>query len=198
MVSLDVGTNGTERPRLYECSECTATLIASRDPDGVVCCGEPMTRVDRVSTPLQDPDLEAVLEEVLGLSRNTIVVCIYVMERGPTTVPEIAEDVGLSESAVSTKLTHLVEAGILERSQRNLTNGGSVNVYTAVSAETQRRIYRRGLYQWFREAIELIDEFDLEELKERYRKEESETETDTETELSSVYWDSDSSVSSSD
>ena len=196
MVSLDVGTNGTESPRLYECSECTATLIASRDPDDVVCCGVPMARVDRVAAPLQEPDIEALLEEILGLSRNTIVVCIYVMERGPTTVPEIAEDVGLSESAVSTNLTHLVDAGILERSQRNLTNGGSVNVYTAVPAETQRRIYRRGLYQWFRDGIELIDEFDLEGLKEQYRRDESETAT--EDGMSSVYWDSDSGVSSPD
>lgn len=184
MVSLDVGSDLGEEPRIYECEHCRTTLVASQPPEELVCCDEEMVPVGEDARALGEPDLNRLLGDVFGLSRSTILVCIFVIERGPTTIADAAEELGLGETTVSDGLDHLREAGIVTRSQRNLTGGGTVYVYSAVPFEEQQRIYRLGLYRWITEAIQLIDEFDLEELKEEYRKEEP----DRDGEEPQIYW----------
>lgn len=184
MVSLDVGSDQGEDPRIYECEHCRTTLVASQPPDELTCCGEEMVPVGEEARALGQPDLNRLLGEVFGLSRATILVCIYVIERGPTTISDAAEELGLGESTVSDSLNHLDEAGIVRRSQRNLTGGGTVYVYSAVPFEEQQRIYRLGLYRWITEAIQLIDEFDLDDLKEEYRQDG----TDRNEEEPGIYW----------
>lgn len=137
---------------------------------------------------LHEPDIDAILREVFGLSHNAIVICIVVIERGPITTEEIAEVVDVSSSTVSNVLRRLVAAGILERYERNLKRGGTVKVYEAVSLDAQQRIYRRALYQWVRSAIEEINGFDVEALKEQYRSDEPGPGPTGE--RAAVYWDS--------
>lgn len=186
MVSLDTGTDGGT-PRVYECQHCGTTLVSSQEPDELVCCGEPMAQLEAGEGALNTPDIEMLLSDVFGLSHNAIVICIVVIEHGPITTSEIADIVDVSTSTVTEVLGHLVEAGILERFERNLTSGGTVNVYEAVPYEDQQRIYRRGLYQWVSSAIEEIDAFELERLKEQYRS--TEAETAEPVEQAAIYWD---------
>ncbi|MFB6110822.1 MAG: helix-turn-helix domain-containing protein [Halodesulfurarchaeum sp.] len=186
MVSLDTGTDGGS-PRVYECHHCETTLVSSQEPDEVVCCDEPMAQLDAEEGTLNTPDIETVLRDVFGLSHNAIVICIVVIERGPITTGEIADIVGVSTSTVTKVLGHLVEMGILERFERNLTSGGTVNVYDSVPIDDQQRIYRRGLYQWMSSAIEEINAFELERLKEQYRPTESKAAEPAE--QAAIYWD---------
>lgn len=187
MVSLDTGTSG-EAPAVFECGRCETTLVASRAPDDLVCCGESMQRLEGGSGLLREPSVDDVLRQVFGLSHNAIVSCIVVIERGPMTAAEVADVVGVSTSTVSNALGPLVDAGILERYERNLKRGGTVHVYEAAPTEIQQRIYRRGLYQWVRQAIEAVDAFDLDALKHQYRREDGSA--DPTAERAVIYWES--------
>lgn len=161
---------GDQSAVVYECESCQTTLVASGEPDTLQCCGEAMTRLD--SDPqdelVNEPDIETLWKDVFGLSETTILICICVMMDEPTTIDEIAEMVDVSESTVSNHLQPLVDAGILSKSVRNLRDGGTVNVYTGAPVEIQQAIYRRGLYTWVAAAIDLIDEYSLDDLKEPY------------------------------
>ena len=195
MVSLDVGIGEEGSPEAYECQHCNTTLVASQEPDDLTCCGDPMVPIEGEEAVLNEPDLDTILRDIFGLSRNAIVICIVVIERGPMTVADVANVVGLSESTVSSTLDDLVEVGILERSRRNLKTGGTVNVYETAPFERQQRLYRRGLFRWVSESIERIAEFDIEGLKAQYRREEP---TDEDRDESAIYWDTESGAASTD
>lgn len=187
MVSLDTGSHGGS-PAVYECSRCETTLVASRAPDDLVCCDESMQRLEGEAGLLREPSVDDVLRQVFGLSHNAIVSCIVVIERGPMTAAEVADVVGVSSNTVSSALGPLVDAGILERYERNLKRGGTVNVYESASVAVQQRIYRRGLYQWVRRAIEAINAFDLDDLKRQYRRDDPPA--DPAPERAVIYWES--------
>lgn len=145
---------------------------------------------------LNEPEFEVILREVFGLSHNAIITCIVVIERGPITAEEIADIIDVSSSTVSMALGNLVAAGILERFERNLQSGGTVNVYESVPLETQQTIYRRALFHWLSKSIERINEFDLEELKARYRTEEEVQGNPRE--RATIYWETGTGPASSD
>lgn len=195
MVSLDTGS-GQGTPRVYECEQCDTTLVSSKELDEIRCCDEPMAPLKGDQGLLNDPDIQVILKEVFGLSHNAIVICIVVIERGPITIDEIADIVELSSTTVSNVLDHLVDAGILENFEKNLKSGGTVNLYKAVSLETQQQIYRRGLYQWLGKSIEKINEFEIEALKAKYRSEEPVPRGKGD--QASIYWETETGSASSD
>lgn len=176
----------TTDTQVYECESCGNTLVASAQPDSLVCCGTDMAPVTGGGSIVQEPDLETLWREIFGLSRTRILVCICVLMDEPTTVGDVAEMSGLSESTVSNHLEPLVSAGILERSVRNLRDGGTIHVYNGAPIETQQEIYRRGLFTWFARAITMIEEYSPDQLKEPYT---AVAETETQQAQAAVFWD---------
>ena len=80
----------------------------------------------------------------------------------------------------------LVSAQILERSVRNLWDGGTIHVSTGAPFETQQEIYRRGLFTWFVIAISMTEAYSSEQLKEPYT---AVAETETQQAQAAVFWD---------
>ena len=176
----------TSDAAVFECETCGNTLVAERPPNALACCGAPMTPISANEPIVEEPDLETLWREIFGLSRTRILVCICVLMDEPTTVAEVAEMSDLSESTVANHLDPLVEAGILERSVRNLRDGGTIHVYRGAPIETQQEIYRRGLFAWFARAITMIDEYSPDQLKAPYT---SVAETESQRALATVFWD---------
>lgn len=135
---------------------------------------------------IEEPDLETLWREIFGFSQTRILVCICVLMDEPTTVSEVAEMSDRSESTVSNHLNPLVEAGILERSVRNLDSGGTIHVYRAAPIDTQQKIFRQGLFAWVARTIAMIEEYSPDELKEPYM---AVAETETQQAQAKVFWD---------
>ncbi|MFB6085736.1 MAG: ArsR family transcriptional regulator [Halodesulfurarchaeum sp.] len=176
----------TPDAQVFECESCGNTLVAEHRPEELHCCGAPMTPIQADEPIVEEPDLETLWREIFGLSRTRILVCICVLMDEPTTVAEVAEMSGLSESTASNHLDPLVEAGILERSVKNLREGGTIHVYRGAPIETQQEIYRRGLFTWFARAITMIEEYSPDQLKAPYT---AVAETETQQAQAAVFWD---------
>lgn len=179
MVELD----SLEGPYVYECKTCNNIVLASKGSD-LTCCGGGMIRIqeDEIPEGIREPDLKSVLRDVFGMSDVEKEMCVYLMEEGDSTVPELAESFGLDRSGVSRYVNHLVDIGIFEKSTKNLKKGGYINVYSHASPKEVERIFKIGLYAWTSDAMKEIEKMNQEKLK-------AVIEEGNEEGASTVYWD---------
>lgn len=154
-----MGTPDTER-EVYECQHC-----------GNVTLGDPASNSSEANltsieeTPVKRPELAVVLREVFGISETGINVCICLMEEGESTAGTLAERLDIDRSTVGRQLNHLTDIGLLEKRQRLLKDGGYVYVYSPVDVEQVRQRLTVGLYAWFGEALELVENINREKVK---------------------------------
>lgn len=153
-----------QTPCVYECSGCDNVVLAIQ-PCDLDCCDGEMERVESIETGIREPELKRVLNQVFGMSDVEKEMCVYLMSEGDSTIPEIAESFDLDRSSVSRYVNHLVDIGVLQKSTRNLKEGGHINVYSHHEPRDVQRIFKLGLYRWAAMAMELVDEMNREKFR---------------------------------
>jgi predicted transcriptional regulator len=147
-----------EPTTVYRCDGCGELLLA---PEGARdgCCGD-VTEVTRgeAETRIEDPDSGRVLKDMFGLGETSLEVCFCVIDSDGATVSEVADEMGIDRSAVSRHVNRLVEAGILEKREKNLRQGGVVHVYEHEDPEVVKERLRLGSYLWISDVVDLIVE----------------------------------------
>ncbi|MDY7081552.1 MAG: hypothetical protein SXQ77_03900, partial [Halobacteria archaeon] len=78
-------------PAVYECRSCD-NLVLAIQPSDVDCCNESMKKIDIDDTDVNLPDLKTVLNNVFDMSDVEKEMCLYLMQEGDSTIPEMAED----------------------------------------------------------------------------------------------------------
>lgn len=154
----------SEEFSITECPACETLSMGEQDRPSS-CCDEPLDGVAVDDVEVESPALEELLAMVFGMSQTELDVCLCVMDVGETTTKEIADELGVDRSHVSRHLNHLLELGVLEKQERLLEGGGRVNVYTPASLETVRRNFTVGLFAWFSEATEVLEDLSREKVE---------------------------------
>lgn len=149
---------------LVRCPDCDAISLRTAGDDSP-CCERPVERLDPDAVPIESPALEDILGVVFGMTGTELDVCMCVMEGGEVTTSEIAERIGVDRSHVSRHLNHLVDLGVLEKQERLLERGGRVHVYSPADLETVRRNFTLGLFAWWADAVEEVEEISREKVE---------------------------------
>ena len=148
-----------ESEHILECDVCDDVVLPIQSTTTKVCCGKEMTPLSDVPTGrahvrLDDPT--HLLHSVFGIGRTAVEICFLVLQANELTAKEIAEETGLDQSGVSRHLKHLTELGLIDRSSKNLRDGGSVHIYSAPASETVRRQPQLLFSCWATDALSIL------------------------------------------
>lgn len=140
---------------------------SDRSADGSACrCGAvDWVTVPDPPAPVVEPDLEAVLRTVFGITELGMEVCIRLMDVGEASAREVAEGVDADRSTVARHLDHLVALGVLEADQRIPSGGGRVTVYRTAPAAVVRERFAVGLYHWLAAAVRAVEDLSEEKVR---------------------------------
>jgi predicted transcriptional regulator len=156
---VDPGDNGSDglaaqRLPVYECVDCDAVAVGG---DAKECCDGEMRLVSRPE-PAEPPELTDILSHVLGITDTELRVCILLMEDGPMTAGQVADELGYDSSYANRLLNHLEALNVVESESKLLTAGGRVTEYSHAPIEAVTESFRRELYTWLTEALRVLDE----------------------------------------
>lgn len=172
--------NTDSRSEVYECRECGNVSFGDASS---TCCGGRMAAVE--ATPVERPELPALLRNVFGISETGLNVCLCLMEENEATAADVAEHLGMDRSTVGRQLNHLSDIGLLDKRQRLLESGGYVHVYSPVPVEEVRKRLTVGLYAWMDEALELVENVNDEKVRAMARADDT---GKSDREGTSIYW----------
>ena len=156
-----------ETDNLLRCDVCGDVVLSMQATTPKICCGEEMTSQSEPpvgGSQIRCEDPEHVLMSVFGIGESAVEICFHVLHASEATTREIAEATGLDQSGVSRHLKHLHELGLIDKSVRNLSEGGSVNVYAAPSSERVQRQPQRLLFYWVADALEILQALNREKM----------------------------------
>lgn len=174
-----MGESDTAR-EFYECRECGTVSFGDGPSD---CCDERTTAVE--ATPVERPELPALLRDVFGISETGLQICLCLMEEREATAADVAERLDVDRSTVARQLNHLTDIGLLEKRERLLEGGGYVHVYSPVPVEEVRERLAVGLCAWTDAALELVENVNREKMEAMAR---ADPDADGDDGVS-VYWD---------
>ena len=143
-----------QRPPAYECVECGAVAVGH---DAKHCCDGEMRLVSRPE-PAEPPELTDILDHVLGITDTELRACIVLMEDGPMTASELADELGYDSSYANRLLNHLEELDVVEAESKLLSGGGRVTEYSHAPIPAVKESFRRELYTWLSEALRVLEE----------------------------------------
>jgi predicted transcriptional regulator len=158
---------GEGSSHVLRCDACGDVVLSMEATTPKVCCGEEMQSVSEPPTgrsQVESNDPKRVLESVFGIGKTAVEICFRVLHDNEATAGEIAEATGLDQSGVSRHLNHLHELGLVDKSVKNLSDGGSVNVYTAPSSERVQQQPQLLLFYWAADALGILQALNREKL----------------------------------
>ena len=153
-----MGVSDTER-EVYECQHCGKVTVGNSKSEFY-----DEKRPSPETSPAKSPELAVVLRDVFGVSETGITICVYLMEEGRSTAGDIADYLDMDRSTVNRQLNYLTDIGLLEKSQRLLSGGGYVHVYSPVDVEEVRERLTIGLHVWLDEALDLVEDINSEKM----------------------------------
>jgi len=174
----------SDRPYdVYGCQTCDNVILSLHGcGEGMTCHDEEMVPVTDAKMEIQPPNLRDVLLNVFGLPKVGLDICLCVIDDGPLSPDEVAQQLGYDESTIRRYLNQLTDIGLLRKMQLNREDGGFVNVYQPIDLEEMRRESLIGFYLWAGEAATLIEDANL--TKEDY------VDGSFEGDLNEVFWES--------
>jgi predicted transcriptional regulator len=174
----------SDRPYdVYGCQTCDNVILSLHGcGEGMTCHDENMVPVTEAKMEIQPPNLRDVLLNVFGLPKVGLDICLCVIDDGPLSPNEVAEQLGYDESTIRRYLNQLTEIGLLTKMQLNREDGGFVNVYQPIDLEEMRQESLIGFYLWAGEAATLIEDANL--TKEDY------VDGSYDGDLNEVFWES--------
>lgn len=174
----------SDRPYdVYGCQTCDNVILSLHGcGEGMTCHDEKMVPVTEAKMEIQPPNLRDVLLNVFGLPKVGLDICLCVIDDGPLSPNEVAEQLGYDESTIRRYLNQLTEIGLLTKMQLNREDGGFVNVYQPIDLEEMRQESLIGFYLWAGEAATLIEDANL--TKEDY------VDGSYDGDLNKVFWES--------
>lgn len=173
----------SDRPYdVYSCRDCDNMVLSLYGcGEGISCHGEKMELVTKTKMDIQSPNLRDVLLNAFGLPKVGLDICLVVIDDGPLSPEEVAQQLGYDKSTIRRYLKQLTDVGLLTKRQLNRENGGFVNIYQPIDIDEMRRESLIGFYIWAGEAAMLIEEANL--TKEDY------LEGSYEDDLNEVFWE---------
>jgi predicted transcriptional regulator len=174
----------SDRPYdVYGCQTCDNVILSLHGcGEGMTCHGEEMVPITEAKMEIQPPNLRDVLLNVFGLPKVGLDICLCVIDDGPLSPGEVADELGYEESTIRRYLNKLTDIGLLRKMQLNREDGGFVNVYQPIDLEEMRRESLIGFYLWAGEAAMLIEDANL--TKEDY------VDGSYEGDLNEIFWES--------
>lgn len=169
---------------VFECTECTNTaLTIARNSLSIRCHGKPMQPATEVDIDVEPPDIRQILQEVFGLPKASLDICLFVSDQGPLPADEVASSLDYDRSTVTRYMNTLADLGLLQKYQLNRETGGVINVYHAADIDWMRREMLVGFCMWASRAAALIEEAN------RINRATCERDQGIEQNLSQVFWD---------
>jgi predicted transcriptional regulator len=153
----------SDRPYdVYGCQTCDNVILSLHGcGEGMTCHNEEMVPVTEAKMDIKPPNLRDVLLNVFGLPKVGLDICLCVIDDGPLSPEEVAQQLGYDQSTIRRYLNQLTEIGLLTKMQLNREDGGFVNVYQPIDLEEMRRESLIGFYLWAGEAATLIEDANL-------------------------------------
>ena len=114
---------------------------------------------------ISEPDFEHIVKCVLKLTISELEVYLTLIENPGIGVDELSEIMGKDRSGVYRSLQTLFDKGLVKREYRILKHGGYKYIYTPIDVEILKSILREELEKWFKKLNEVVEKFNVDEIK---------------------------------